>query len=76
MSKGTVIHPWEHNAALKRITELESETAAFQRFVGYLLPRIRAQVEVINKHIPNGPIIAASILDDIEDAHSVAKATS
>ena len=76
MPERTVIHLWEHNAALQRIKELESETGAFQRFVGYLLPRLRAQVEVINAHLPSGPIIAASILDDTEDAHLAAKATT
>ncbi len=67
------MHLWEHRDVLKRLRICESERAELQRFTDYLIPRLRAQILVINEHIPNGPVIAASMLDDIDDAIQVSK---
>jgi len=41
-----------------------------------LISRIRSQALVINDHLPNGPFIASSLLDDIEDSIQISKGTT
>lgn len=69
-----VVHPWEHRDALKRIANLEAWNMEMTRFINYLIPRFQQHLTVINEMLPNGPVMTAAILDDIEDAKTISKA--
>ena len=72
MTTGGIVHLWEHRDALKRIEMLESENRSLRSFREYLVARIKHHVLVVNEHLPNGAFIASAILDDLDDANTIA----
>ena len=70
VAPGGVVHLWEHRDALLTIGRLQKDNARLRKYATYLSMRMQAQAMVINEKID--PVVAASILDDLEDAASIA----
>ena len=64
-----IVHPWEHRDALKQIESQNAEIEKLKKYAKYLAGRIVSQACVINS--THSPVIAATMLDDLDDAVAV-----
>ena len=73
-TKATTVHPWEHVGALETLDAVKQQNAKLRKYATYLACRMQKQAMVINDkvtHIAQLPVVAASMLDDLDDAVTV-----
>ena len=74
-TKTATVHPWEHAGALETLESVKQQNVKLRKYAMYLACRMRKQAMVINDkvtHIAQLPVVAASMLDDLDDAVTVA----
>jgi len=71
VAPGGVVHLWEHRQALTTIERLEEENARLRAYAKYVANRMQSQAMTINSKL--SPVAAASMLDDLDDAATLAK---
>ena len=75
MTKTELVHPWEHEGVLEALRLSKDENAKLKAYATYIASRMREHITVINEkvtHIAQLPFVAAAMLDDFDDAVTVA----
>ena len=71
----SIIHPWEHESALENLRVVKEENAKLKAYASYLSSRMTAHVTAVNERVTKLeelPFVAAAMLDDLDDAVTVA----
>jgi len=69
IAPGGVVHLWEHRDVLKQVERLQNDNKRLRGYAKYIANRMSSHAMILNDGV--SPIVAASIIDDLDDASSI-----